>query len=357
MALTNGIEARPIENRYARGWHCLGVAADYHDGKPHTVDIFGTRLVAYQGEDGQVHVLNAYCPHMGGDLSHGKVQGNAIVCPFHNWRYGIDGKCIAIPYSKHIPPKARVRAWPTCEENKLLFVWNDPEGTSPSEELAIPRLEACFSDEWSEWVMEKWTINTNCRELIDNVSDMAHFTAVHGIAVEYFANIFQGHKATQIMVGKSASLGAGDRITTYATYFGPAYQITEMKGEMAGFRIDSILLNCHTPITLNSFDLRFGMLVRKVPGLNPEQNREIAKTYIKYTQEGFYQDVAIWDNKIRIDNPLLCDRDGPIFQLREWYQQFYTDAATVPEEMRLRRVIELNGGAAAVPATHHVFEE
>ncbi|HZC72597.1 MAG TPA: hypothetical protein VE442_18010 [Jatrophihabitans sp.] len=26
---------------------------------------------------------------------------------------------------------------------------------------------------------------------------------------------------------------------------------------------------------------------------------------------GFEQDVAIWQNKTRIDNPLLCEEDGP----------------------------------------------
>lgn len=358
MALAHAIEARPIEDRYARGWHCVGLAAEFHDGKPHTLNILGTRLVAYAGEDGEVHVLDAHCPHMGADLSHGKVCGNSVVCPFHHWSWGADGKCNEIPYSKRIPPKARVKAWPICEQNKLLFVWNDPEGNSPSPEVAIPRIDPCFSDDWCDWVIEKWTINTNCRELIDNVSDMQHFPAVHSVPVDYFSNIFQGHKATQIMVGNSESLGSAGGLLTYATYFGPAYQITHMKGEMAGFRIDSILLNCHVPINLNSFELRFGMLVRKVPGLSAEQNGEMANTYIKYTQQGFYQDVAIWDNKVRIDNPLLCDKDGPIYQLREWYQQFYVDAAEVPEEMLKRRVIEMNVGDLKIaPPNHHVFEE
>ncbi|MGA9725544.1 MAG: hypothetical protein WBQ86_24010 [Candidatus Binatus sp.] len=77
--------------------------------------------------------------------------------------------------------------------------------------VRIPRIDACFSDKWSDWVIEKWTISTNCRGLIDNVADMAHFPVVHGTPVDYFANIFQGHKATQIMSqrkwasGKSSS--------------------------------------------------------------------------------------------------------------------------------------------------------
>jgi 3-ketosteroid 9alpha-monooxygenase subunit A len=356
MALAHAIEAAPIANRYARGWHCLGLAADYRDGKPHTLNAFGSRLVAYLGEDGGIHVLDSFCPHMGADLSRGQIRGNSIQCPFHAWSWGPDGKCNHIPYSKRIPPKAKVRSWPTSEQNKLLFVWNDPEGNPPSDEVAIPRLDACYSDEWTDWAMVKWTINTNCRELIDNVSDMAHFPVVHGAPVDYFANVFQGHKATQIMIG-SGQGGVQGNLATCATYFGPAYQITQMRGDMGGFTVDSILLNCHVPITLGSFDLRFGMLVRKMQGMSDEMSKQVCDAYIQAIQQGFYQDVEIWDHKVRIDNPLLCENDGPIYQLREWYKQFYLDAEEVPEETHKRQVVEINRGYDHPPAPHHVFED
>ena len=153
----------------------------------------------------------------------------------------------------------------------------------------------------------------------------------------------------------SGTLGSNG-LKTCATYFGPAYQITHMQAEMGDLKIDSILLNCHVPVTTNSFDLRFGMMVRKMKGMSDEMVRNISDNYIQATQQGFYQDVAIWDNKVRIDNPLLCEGDGPIYQLREWYRQFYLDAAEVPEEMRKREVIEINRGLPAPPALNHVFE-
>ena len=43
----------------------------------------------------------------------------------------------------------------------------------------------------------------NCRELVDNISDVAHFATVHRAPIDYFANLFEDHKATQLMVGRS----------------------------------------------------------------------------------------------------------------------------------------------------------
>ena len=73
------IEAKPPSGRYARGWYCLGAADQYTDGKPHTLEAFGTKLVVFQGESGRINVINGYCPHMGGDL--GEARSRAIPSP------------------------------------------------------------------------------------------------------------------------------------------------------------------------------------------------------------------------------------------------------------------------------------
>lgn len=322
------IKAGPLPDRYARGWHCLGLADMYKDGKAHSIRAFGTKLVAFAGEDGTISVLDGYCPHMGADLSLGCVKDNTVTCAFHHWKWGSDGGCKEIPYAKRVPPKARLKTWPVVEQNKLLFVWNDPEGTTPDPAVAIPRIEACFSHSWTDWKIEEWTINTNVRELVDNLADMAHFGPVHGQKIDYFANVFDGHVGYQMARGGHETLSDGELVADDA-YFGPAYHITRMSATVAGNTLNSILLNCHVPIDQNSFILRFGVIVEKNPALSDAENDAIADNYISLTQNAFHQDVAIWDTKTRVDNPILCDGDGPVYQLREWYSQFYVDAAEV----------------------------
>ena len=332
------IESKPVEERYARGWHCLGLASDFEPGKAVGFDIFGTALVAYRGEDGEVHVLDGYCPHMGWQPEARRcVRATPSAAGFHRWSWGKDGVCDDIPYAKKIPEKACIKVWPSVEKNKLLFVWNDPEGSAPTWE--VPAIEECFEEEWTDWAVIDWNIDTNCRELVDNISDMAHFGPVHGAPVRTFRNRFQRPcRRGSLMVGGSDRLAEGGGILTAdSAYYGPAYHITRMTGSMAGQDVNSILLNCHTPVDTKSFVLRFGVIVKKIPGLSDEENQQIGQAYVEQSQNAFKEDVQIWDTKTRVDNPLMCDGDGPIHRMRQWYEQFYMDAvdATMFQEMEV----------------------
>ncbi len=337
--------------RFARGWHCLGLAAPFLDGKPHAVEAFGTKLVVYADSAGEPHVLDAYCRHMGGDLSQGSVKGDAVACPFHDWRWGGNGRCVGIPYAKRVPPRARTRSWTTLVENRQLFVWHDPEGNPPPPEVVIPRVEGAFSDEWSNWTWDSVLIEgSNCREIIDNVVDMAHFFYVHYAFPTYFKNIFEGHVATQNLNTRGrADIGAGSTYSgkdnvarSEASYYGPSYMIDKLWNEYKGFTIETVLINCHYPVTADSFVLQWGVIVRKPPGISDVDADRLAAKFAKGTGVGFLQDVEIWKNKTRIDNPLLCEEDGPVYQLRRWYEQFYVDVADVTEEMTQRFEFEVD---------------
>ena len=144
-------------------------------------------------------MLDAYCRHMGGDLTMGTVKGDAVACPFHDWRWGGDGRCTEVPYAHRVPPRARTRAWITLEQNRQLFVWNDPQGNPPPEHVTIPRIEGAFDDEWSDWTWDSVLIEgANCREVIDNVVDMAHFFYIHFAFPTYFKNVLEGHVAVAV---------------------------------------------------------------------------------------------------------------------------------------------------------------
>jgi 3-ketosteroid 9alpha-monooxygenase subunit A len=317
--------------RFARGWHCLGLAEPYRDGTPHSVEAFGTKLVVWADSEGTLNVLDGYCRHMGGDLTQGTVKGDQIACPFHDWRWGGDGRCKQIPYAKRIPLRARTRSWHAMERNRQLFVWHDAEGNGPIPEQDIPVIEELETGEWTDWTWNVLDVpNAHCREIVDNVVDMAHFFYIHYAFPRYFKNVFEGHVATQYMTSSGrpdmAGNGYGDQdllLESEASYFGPSYMINPLKTTYKGYEIKVILINCHYPVDSNSFKLQYGLMVQKPEGLDDESSLKIAKKYSDMFGEGFMQDVHIWLNKSPIQNPLLCEEDGPVYQLRRWYEQFF----------------------------------
>lgn len=327
------IKAEPLPERYARGWHCLGKASDFSE-KPVMLNYFGTRLVAYRGDNDQVHILDGYCPHMGADLSKGHVEGDNLICPFHGWSWGSDGVCNHIPYAKRVPSKAVIKSWPTLEKNGLVFVWNDPDSGAPIPEQEPQRIDDWYSGEWTDWTMTLVDIHSNCRELVDNMADRGHFGPVHFTDVRSFRNVQDGHTFVQYMTGGHAILEDGSTgMTSIATYEGPAYMTTTMTGSMEERAVTVHLAVTHVPVDMNHFHIRLGVMMKKFADLDEAENQRLVEAYTQLCIESFQQDVEIWDNKVRVDNPVLCDGDGPINMVRKWYSQFYLPVDQVPEDL------------------------
>jgi len=89
------------------------------------------RLVGFRTHSGQIGILDASCSHMGADLAGGRVVEESLECPFHNWRFAVDGRCAAIPLSTAIPAFARQRSYPAALVNGLVFLWNGNKALYP----------------------------------------------------------------------------------------------------------------------------------------------------------------------------------------------------------------------------------
>jgi 3-ketosteroid 9alpha-monooxygenase subunit A len=88
--------------------------------------------------------------------------------------------------------------------------------------------------------------------------------------------------------------------------------------------------------------LQWGVIVEKPKGMDEKMTDKLSKVFTEGVSKGFLQDVEIWKHKTRIDNPLLVEEDGAVYQLRRWYQQFYVDVADIEPEMVERFEIEVD---------------
>ena len=62
-------------------------------------------VAVFRPRDGGLHALRAICPHRGGPLADGLVDGSVVMCPLHNHRFRLTtGECLsgaddATPYA------------------------------------------------------------------------------------------------------------------------------------------------------------------------------------------------------------------------------------------------------------------
>ena len=88
--------------------------------------------------------------------------------------------------------------------------------------------------------------------------------------------------------------------------------------------------------------LMWGVIVEKPKGLYEALSQVFAEAMTTGVTKGFLQDVEIWKHKTRIENPLLVEEDGAVYQMRRWYQQFYVDVADVTADMTDRFELEVD---------------
>lgn len=304
-------------SRYPRGWFCLGLSRTLAIGELKSIDAFGSKLVMYRGEDGEVNVLDGYCPHMGADLGIGCVQGNHIQCAFHNWEFGGDGQCKHIPYANRIPAAARLKRWRVVEKNQLILIWHDADGGEPDYE--IPVIEGAYNRDWTEWEMMEIPLEVHPREIVDNLADKAHFGPVHNSPLEKFELNLHDHIGEQVTTVHSELLG---EMHFNATYYGPGIQHGIYTAVESGTQINAVMLNAHTPVDHESCLLHFGVMIDR-KNTDITLDKKFMRDYLNRSVESFMMDVHIWKNKRYKENPVLCDGDGPLYKMRKWYSQFY----------------------------------
>src|ERR1700722_8768128 len=81
-------------------------------------------IVLWRSADG-LHAFKDLCVHRGTKLSLGWIDKDRLVCPYHGWCYGDDGRVTRIPSvppDRPIPAKARAETYHCMERYGLVFV-------------------------------------------------------------------------------------------------------------------------------------------------------------------------------------------------------------------------------------------
>jgi nitrite reductase/ring-hydroxylating ferredoxin subunit len=82
--------------------------------------VVGDLEIAVFNVDGQFHAIENACPHQGGPLADGWIDGNVVTCPWHAWCFDVrDGRMTLGGYTS-------VDAFDVQVEGSTISVWSEP---------------------------------------------------------------------------------------------------------------------------------------------------------------------------------------------------------------------------------------
>lgn len=299
------------------GWFHAGYSRDVAPGEMKPLRLFGRDLVLWRDGEGSAHLQSAYCPHLGANIGvGGKVVGNLIECPFHQWRFDGAGKVAEIDYAKRLNAKACLPTYPVEERHGVVMAWHHPAGAPPS--FALPQVPETVDPEWVGPFSQGHRIRTCLQEMAENSADSAHFMTVHKHPGEAQYDEFRLEAHTLVMRSTqefpSSQGPVPGTLSTDSCGFGFAVVRYRTLAEMC-----MVTTNC--PIEADVSEQHNHIWYRN-PARDPKVDR-IGQAFVKEVNRQLTDDIPIWENKVYLEHPQLCDGDGPIARFRRWATQFY----------------------------------
>jgi nitrite reductase/ring-hydroxylating ferredoxin subunit len=157
---------------FPMSWYPLCRSSELPSARAIRREAFGVPLAVFRTQSGKVGAMHAECSHMGADLARGRVVGERLQCPLHEWEYGVCGACERIPAVREIPGRAK-QASLVCEEHfGLVFGWL---GGEPA--FDFPAFERTDASLYSHALAMDF--DTPYQVLAANSYDSQHFATVH----------------------------------------------------------------------------------------------------------------------------------------------------------------------------------
>lgn len=315
------------------GWYQIGWSAEFPTGTVKPLRYFGEDLAAYRAENGELHVLEAHCQHLGAHIGHGgKVVGDCVQCPFHGWHWGPDG------YNAHIPDQdrpnrsKRLRVWPVVEQHGLAFVWHHPYGEPPTWEMldifgCYPQFETgpdAYYPPFPRFTRKDEREPVHPQIVLENSADSAHFEFVHRATVTPKVLHWSYDEHLWYFIAGWPDLSVDDpdamRLTIHSKLFGLGGAISAFEGSQ-NYRV----VFSTTPVETGASDMFYTIWWPRLPGdesPTPPQDEldRVEKEFLSTVED----DLAIWRHQRWVENPAYSKVDAKGYAtLRTWSQQFY----------------------------------
>jgi phthalate 4,5-dioxygenase oxygenase subunit len=147
------------------------------DGAPIRVRLLGEDLIAFRDSEGQVGLVDAFCPHRRASLFFGRNEECGLRCVYHGWKFDRNGTCVDMPNE---PPdsifktKVKLTAYPTWERGGLVWTYMGP----PEHKPPMPDYELTRAPATHRYVSKTYE-SCNWLQALEGGLDTSHSSFAH----------------------------------------------------------------------------------------------------------------------------------------------------------------------------------
>ena len=173
-------------------------------GRVKRVALLGERLIAHRTPEGEPGLVGEFCPHRGASLYFGRNESGGMRCPYHGWKFGLDGQCVDMPSEpaeSAFAAKVCHTAHPCQDRSGVLWAYMGPAATAP----AFPELEWTVVPAGHVFVSKR-VQECNWFQALEGGIDSSHISFLHA-PIRH-----DDHEVTQTM--DRASFGVGAAVET-----------------------------------------------------------------------------------------------------------------------------------------------
>ncbi len=159
-----------------RFWMPVMRSEDLPRGEARPIRVMSEDFALYRGESGQAQAVDYRCPHRGAQMHLGWVEGDAIRCVYHGWKFDGTGQCIEQPAEEPgFARKVRIGTYPTREYMGLVFVYFGGGKEPPFPPYPLPQADGLIENQVPP------VVPCNYLQCFENSMDEVHVAFVHRI--------------------------------------------------------------------------------------------------------------------------------------------------------------------------------
>jgi vanillate O-demethylase monooxygenase subunit len=113
-------------------WYAVAWRHELQKGEIVGRTVCDAKIALWRTSAGAAVAVEDACWHRLMPLSHGRLEGDSLVCRYHGLAFDASGRCVRMPSQEKLNPNACVRSYPIVEKHRLLWVWPGDAAADPA---------------------------------------------------------------------------------------------------------------------------------------------------------------------------------------------------------------------------------